>query len=97
MRSYPLPAASGNLGGETALAGSSVMLRGWTIVESATTAAAAYVTLRDGGVSTGNIVAAIKVAASGSTNLSHNEAIRLDGPLYVKYESGTVTGAIYLD
>lgn len=96
MRSYPLPAASGTVGPATAASGSLVGFRGLSISETATTAGAAYVTVREAN-STGNIIASVKLAASGSVTFSHNEAVASNGQLYVKYESGTISGALYID
>lgn len=95
MREIQVPAASGvvvnvddNLG--------HVGFRGVSLSEAATTAAAAVVRLRSA-TSTGDIICTVKLAASSSTNFSHNEAVYVSGDLYCQLVSGTVEGCIYVD
>jgi hypothetical protein len=73
-----------------------VGFRGFSLSENATTAAAARVRLRQG-TSTGDIVCTVRLAASGSSTVSHNEAVYVNGDLYYELASGTVEGCIYVD
>lgn len=69
-------------------------LKGFSIVESAGTPAAAYVRLRKGAVG-GDIIVHLKLAASGTANVEYITAISAEGGVYVEVVSGTVSGVLY--
>lgn len=75
-------------------------LMGWSLMEDAGTPALASLYLRDGTSASGAIVAAIKMAASGSNNNwlgdIDNGGVTLKNGLFLDMIAGSVSGAIYL-
>jgi len=69
-------------------------LWGWSIREAATTAAAAVVRVRAGGI-TGDIVGTIRLAASASDQMAFGTEVDIRGDLYMELVSGTAVEASF--
>lgn len=93
--------SSGTAGAVTAsrgiLAGDACELLGWSIVEDAGVAAAAEIRLHDGKDANGEVLAVIKLPASGSSQVPPtNPGIEVKtGRIFLEWVAGSVEGVIY--
>ena len=72
-------------------------LMGWSIHESAGSAAVASLILRDGTSASGAIVAVLELAADGDDHVWFGpDGIRVNGGLYVDRVAGSTEGAVFI-
>ncbi|GGM64111.1 hypothetical protein GCM10012275_38310 [Longimycelium tulufanense] len=72
------------------------ILRGWSIRESAGTAAAATVIIRDGTAATDPIVATIELAANTHDTVWLGDGIQCSDGVFVDRTAGETEGSIWL-
>lgn len=92
---YALPVADGFLVGTGPGSSTPQILYGWSVHESSGTPAVASFLIRDGSV-TGNIVAAVELAADGDDTVWFGDrGVRVPGGIFVDRVAGTVEGSVF--
>lgn len=85
---HPIPAADGMLTGTPRL------LYGWSVRESAGSAAVATFLIRNGSAS-GDIVAAVELLADYSQTVSFAHPVYVPDGIYIDRVAGTIEGSIF--
>lgn len=80
---------------QTVIAGTEAKLLGWSLRESAASAAAASANIREGSAS-GDIIAVIELAADGSETVWFgDDGVVAYGGIYFDAVAGEITGVVY--